>query len=93
MTARTGIWHWERKDQTGTEQPVDLVQIWIVPNQLGLTPGYEQLNLSRVDFEGKQAVVASGLPEHKHAIAMLSGALPHETCRRRFRWWRALHAL
>jgi redox-sensitive bicupin YhaK (pirin superfamily) len=40
MTAGTGIMHSE-KNPSRTD-PVHLLQIWILPNQKGLTPGYEQ---------------------------------------------------
>jgi quercetin 2,3-dioxygenase len=70
MTAGTGIWHSERNDRAGTNEPVDLVQMWLVPDQLDVTPGYEQLKLSPSDVDGKLAVVASGMPEHKHDAAI-----------------------
>jgi len=43
MTAGTGITHSEY-NASGTE-PVHLMQIWIIPAQIGLTPSYEQRSL------------------------------------------------
>jgi len=70
MTAGAGIWHSERNDQAGTSEPVELVQMWIVPDEAEVTPGYEQLELSRHDLEGKLAVLASGMPKHRHDTAI-----------------------
>lgn len=57
MTAGTGITHSEY-NQSGTE-PVHLVQIWILPERLGLEPGYEQRSFSEVDRTGRLCLVAS----------------------------------
>ena len=40
MTAGTGVLHSEHNDSAS--EPVHLLQIWIVPEAKGLTPGYEQ---------------------------------------------------
>jgi redox-sensitive bicupin YhaK (pirin superfamily) len=52
MTAGTGKWHSEWNDRAGTNEPVVLVQIWIVPNHVDATAGYEQVNLSQSDLDG-----------------------------------------
>ena len=69
MTAGTGIWHSERNDQTGNG-PVELVQIWTVPNQLDVTPGFEHFEPQSVRPRRKLGVVAVGIPEHKHETAI-----------------------
>jgi len=40
MTAGTGVRHSEQNDSS--EQPVHLLQIWIIPSEDNLEPGYEQ---------------------------------------------------
>jgi len=81
MTAGTGIWHFEKNDRAGATTPVELIQMWVVPDESGLTPGYEQLQLDPSDLAGRLAVVASGMPSHRHDAAI----------RIRNRW-AALHA-
>jgi redox-sensitive bicupin YhaK (pirin superfamily) len=46
MSAGTGIRHSEYN--ASPDEPVHFLQIWIVPNQLGIKPGYEQLTLPQV---------------------------------------------
>ncbi len=43
MTAGTGIQHSEYN--ASDTEPVELLQIWLLPNQTGLAPGYEQIML------------------------------------------------
>ncbi len=40
ITAGTGVWHSEFNPSTN--EPVHLVQIWLLPERKGLTPGYEE---------------------------------------------------
>ncbi len=44
MSAGTGIRHSEFN--ASTVDPVHFLQIWVIPERLGLTPGYEQKNFS-----------------------------------------------
>lgn len=55
MTAGTGVTHSEfnPSDSEGTR----FLQIWVLPSQKGLTPGYEQKQLN--DRDGKLRLVAS----------------------------------
>ena len=39
--------------------PIRLLQIWIQPNQTGLTPGYEQKMFSAAEKQGRLRLVAS----------------------------------
>lgn len=57
MTAGTGITHSER-NPSETES-VHLLQIWIMPEQSDLTPGYEQIAFPRDQKEGRLRLVAS----------------------------------
>jgi quercetin 2,3-dioxygenase len=57
MTAGTGIMHSEyssEKDKT------HLLQIWILPNERNLKPGYEQKLIAADEKRGKLKLVASG---------------------------------
>ncbi|HEY4456850.1 MAG TPA: pirin family protein [Pseudonocardiaceae bacterium] len=71
MTAGTGILHSERND-TGPErtEPVHFVQMWVVPDEPGLEPGYQQLELPAQELTGKFATVASGMGRHSGSAAI-----------------------
>ena len=75
MSAGTGILHSEKNDSWRLSgdvhsDPVHFVQMWVVPDENGVTPGYEQLEIPGEDMAGKLAVVASGMPEHDGAAAI-----------------------
>jgi hypothetical protein len=57
MTAGTGIRHSEF-NPSGT-QPVHFLQIWIVPERIGLKPGYEQRTYSDADKRNRLRLIAS----------------------------------
>jgi redox-sensitive bicupin YhaK (pirin superfamily) len=58
MSAGTGIVHSEfNASQT---EPVHLLQIWIVPEKKGLTPGYVEREYPEAERLGKWRVAASG---------------------------------
>jgi redox-sensitive bicupin YhaK (pirin superfamily) len=57
MSAGTGVSHSEfNASQT---EPVHLLQIWILPNERHLTPGYEQKAFSEEERRGQLRLVAS----------------------------------
>ncbi len=56
MTAGTGITHSEYSSPT---DKTHLLQIWILPEENGLTPGYEQTFFAPEDKKGKLKLVAS----------------------------------
>ena len=57
MTAGTGVRHSEQN--ASREKPVHLLQIWILPGQRGLTPGYEQTAFPESERRGRLRLVAS----------------------------------
>jgi quercetin 2,3-dioxygenase len=74
MTAGTGIRHSEKNDHQAANpragRPLDLVQMWVVPDENEVAPGYEQLELNPTDIQGRLAVVASGIPRHRDQAAI-----------------------
>jgi redox-sensitive bicupin YhaK (pirin superfamily) len=70
MSAGTGILHSEKNDswrlQGGPEHadPVHFIQMWVVPDETRVTPGYEQLEIEDELLRGGLVPVASGMAEH-----------------------------
>jgi redox-sensitive bicupin YhaK (pirin superfamily) len=57
MSAGTGIMHSEANPSL--QDPVHLLQIWIMPKENGIKPGYEQKHFDATDKRGKLRLVAS----------------------------------
>ena len=57
MSAGTGITHSEAN--ASDHEPVHLLQIWIEPNETGLTPSYEQTHFPAADKHGRFRLIAS----------------------------------
>jgi quercetin 2,3-dioxygenase len=57
MTAGTGVAHSEFNPSES--EPVHLLQIWILPNRQGLTPGYEQKTFTDEQKRGTLRLIAS----------------------------------
>jgi redox-sensitive bicupin YhaK (pirin superfamily) len=57
MSAGSGVKHSEFN--ASTVDPVHFLQIWIVPNQRGLPPSYEEKHFSAADKRGRLRLVAS----------------------------------
>jgi len=57
MSAGTGVRHSERN--ASQTQDVHFYQIWIVPSERGVKPGYEQKHFSASEKRGKLRLVAS----------------------------------
>jgi redox-sensitive bicupin YhaK (pirin superfamily) len=76
MSAGTGIMHSEKNDSwrlTGDEShetPVHFVQMWVVPDEPGITPGYQQLEIDDELLRGGLVTIASGMPEHRDRSAI-----------------------
>ncbi|MBP3960658.1 pirin family protein [Gemmata sp. G18] len=62
MTAGTGITHSEFNPSD--EAPVHLLQIWLLPDKRGHTPGYQQKVFTDADKGGKWALIASPAGEN-----------------------------
>ncbi len=57
MSAGTGIRHSEYN--ASTTEPVHLLQIWILPEEHGIKPGYEQKSFPEAEKQGKLRALAS----------------------------------
>jgi redox-sensitive bicupin YhaK (pirin superfamily) len=69
MSAGRGIMHSEKNDswRLGGDvhrEPVHFVQMWVVPDEPKLTPGYEQLEVDHELLAGGLVPVASGMDKH-----------------------------
>jgi quercetin 2,3-dioxygenase len=76
MSAGRGILHSEKNDSwtlTGEQshtEPVHFVQMWVVPDEAGLEPGYQQLEIDDELLRGRLVTIASGMPEHSDQAAI-----------------------
>ncbi|WP_222721243.1 hypothetical protein [Actinomadura sp. HBU206391] len=76
MSAGTGILHSEKNDSwrlSGGDahtDPVHFVQMWVVPDEAGITPGYEQLEIEGELLAGGLVPVASGMDRHDGTAAI-----------------------
>lgn len=95
MTAGTGVTHSEFN--ASDSAPVHFLQIWVLPERRGLTPGYAQYEFTDEDLTDRWCLVASGRPReqalkiHQDAdlyIARLhaDGRLGHRTDASRKLW-------
>ena len=57
MSAGTGVIHSEHN--ASKTEPVHFLQIWLIPSQRGLPPGYEQRTFPAADRAGRLRLVAS----------------------------------
>jgi redox-sensitive bicupin YhaK (pirin superfamily) len=76
MSAGTGILHSEKNDSwridgSDTHQnPVRFIQMWVLPDETGIRPGYEQLEIADETLRAGLATVASGMDEHADGTAI-----------------------
>lgn len=76
MSAGTGIRHSERNDSwrmTGSvrhDEPVHFIQMWVLPDEGGVRPGYEQLDITGELDRGGWVTVASGMDKHRDGRAI-----------------------
>ena len=79
MSAGTGILHSEKNDswrlQGGAphDEPVRFVQMWVVPDEQGARPGYEQHEIEAGRLRGGLVTVASGMARHADDAAIRIG--------------------
>ena len=84
MSAGTGITHSEFNPSK--TEPVHLLQIWILPEAMGIRPSYEQRQFSRDEMRGQLRVVAARNPEDNAVkvhqdVQLLATVLEGETVR------------
>jgi redox-sensitive bicupin YhaK (pirin superfamily) len=76
MSAGTGILHSEKNDSWRLDggdahtDPVHFVQMWVVPDEAGIVPGYEQLEIDHELMSGGLVPIASGMDKHDGASAI-----------------------
>lgn len=76
MSAGTGILHSEKNDAwrqgvgEAHDQPVRFVQMWVLPDERGIDPGYEQLDIGDELARGGLVPVASGMDRHASETAI-----------------------
>lgn len=68
MSAGSGILHSERNDSPS--EPVHFVQMWVVPDEAGVQPSYQQHEIDDKLLTGNLVAVASGMPAHDAAITL-----------------------
>ncbi|WP_182360242.1 pirin family protein [Tomitella gaofuii] len=81
MSAGTGVLHSEKNDawrldgvtaefSREHDEAVRLIQMWVVPDEPGLTPGYEQLEVDDALLRGGMVTVASGMDAYRDHAAI-----------------------
>ncbi len=76
MSAGRGILHSEKNDAWRADgdsvphDPVHFVQMWVVPDEDGIEPGYEQLDIGAELAAGGLVTVASGMARHADESAI-----------------------
>ncbi len=68
MSAGSGILHSEKNDSATA--PVHFVQMWVVPDETGITPSHQQHEIDGELFNRGLVTIASGIPGHDAAIAL-----------------------
>lgn len=95
MTAGTGVRHSEQN--ASDQERVHLLQIWILPNTVGLEPGYEQKAFSEDERRGRLRLIASedsrdGSVEVHQDVSLFASVLPagqeveHSMDQQRYAW-------
>jgi quercetin 2,3-dioxygenase len=59
MSAGTGVLHSEKNGSA--DERVHFVQMWVVPDEAGIDPGYQQAEISGDQIAGRLTTIASGM--------------------------------
>ncbi len=75
MSAGRGILHSEKNDSWRVDgeshtDPVHFVQMWVLPDTEGISPGYEQHEIGAERLQSGLVAVASGMERHRHEAAI-----------------------
>lgn len=75
MSAGTGILHSEKNDSWRLagerhSDPVRFIQMWVAPDESGIDPGYQQVEIADELLRGGLVTVASGMPRHRDHTAI-----------------------
>jgi redox-sensitive bicupin YhaK (pirin superfamily) len=75
MSAGSGIVHSEKNDAYRLDperprEPVHFVQMWVVPDEAGGPPGYEQREVDDALLAGRLVPVAAGMPRYDGTAAI-----------------------
>ena len=95
MTAGTGVRHSEQN--ASDSERVHLLQIWILPDTVGLEPGYEQNAFSEDERRGQLRLIASedgraGTVQVHQDVSLFASILPadeeveHQMDQQRYAW-------
>ena len=68
MSAGSGILHSE-KNESSTD-PVHFVQMWVVPDETGISPSYQQHEIDPELLGAELVTIASGIPGREAAITL-----------------------
>jgi redox-sensitive bicupin YhaK (pirin superfamily) len=68
MSAGSGILHSEENDSS--TEPVHFVQMWVIPDETDIAPGYQQCEIDAELFRSGLVTIASGMPGHDAAITL-----------------------
>lgn len=71
MSAGTGILHSERNGAAWNEKPtLHVVQMWIPPDETGLAPSYQEMDIADALTDDTLVTVASGMRRHRDETAI-----------------------
>jgi quercetin 2,3-dioxygenase len=68
MSAGSGILHSEKNDSR--TEPVHFVQMWVVPDETGIDPSYQQHEIDSALLGAGLVTIASGMPGNEAAITL-----------------------
>jgi redox-sensitive bicupin YhaK (pirin superfamily) len=68
MSAGSGILHSEKNDSA--TEPVHFVQMWVVPDEAGIDPSYQQHEIDSELLGAELVTIASGTPRREAAITL-----------------------